>query len=120
MATNTDEILSNILEEGKDLLKSLYASIDNKYVNLIQRNFQNVVVLSGEYAKAYIQGDEGRVNVKKKSIEHGIASIISVALTAVAELIGDARTIAYTKLSELLAYLSTQLIIRLNSSVANA
>lgn len=120
MAVNTDQILTQILDEGEDLLKQLYDSIDDKYTGLIQRNFQNLVVVAGEYAKAYIQGDDDRVETKKESIEHSIAAIISVALTAVAELVGTARTIAYTKLSELLAYLSTQLIVQLNTAVVSA
>lgn len=117
---NTEQILSDILEEGKDLLKELYETIDDRYTSLIERNFQNLVKLAGEYAIATVQGDKDRAETKRESIEHSIASIISVALTAVSQLVGEARTIAYTRLSELLAYLSTQLIVQLNTAVAQS
>ena len=52
--------------------------------------------------------------IKKESMQHSISSIVSFAMSAISEAQDDARAIVAEKISELMSYLTTQLITAIN------
>ena len=81
-----DRNLDQILEEVKPLLDNLWGQLPDKYKDLAERSFENVVDLAKQLALAKVSGDEAKVERTKESLRHAITALLSTVISGIVAL----------------------------------
>jgi len=86
-----DENLDLILEEVKPLLDNICEQLPDKYKDLSERSFSNVVDLAKQLALAKIAGDEEKVERTKESLQHSVTALLSTIISGIVVLENPVR-----------------------------
>ncbi len=81
-----DRNLDQILNEVKPLLDNLWGQLPEKYKELAEKSFDNVVDLAKQLAFAKVAGDEQKVERTRESLQHAISALLSTVISGIVAL----------------------------------
>lgn len=104
-----EEQLDNILEDVKPVLDNVWTQLPERYKDLADRSFDNIVALAKQLVIARVQGDEAAVERTMKSLEHAVSALLSIVISGIVSLENPVREAVSTLALRALGTLITKL-----------